>query len=215
MSRGILTQVLALALVVLSACAVPAAPTPSPQPTPLAPTSTASPTATPSQTATATATRTRTTTPTATCTPTSTRTLSPTPTFTHTCTPTSTASPTPTPHPYEFDWVEEMMQIRDGCGVVLLEGKVIDANEQPISGVTVRVRIGEFSTYYLESGLGPRPGVWGLTPFREQDYHSPILFLIDIVEYPGSDVPRSVAVTIPFTDCTAGQFIDIVFQKVG
>jgi hypothetical protein len=111
--------------------------------------------------------------------------------------------------------VEERMQIRDGCGTVLLEGKVIDADGGPINGVTVRLRVGGFVSYYGESGVGQHPGGWGFIPLDQQDYHSPHLFLIDIVESPGSEVSRSVTVTIPFTDCTAGQFIDIVFQRVG
>lgn len=129
--------------------------------------------------------------------------------------PTPTARrPTPTPTTatsYGFRYVEGSMRAFPNCGAVYFKGKITGVGGEPVNGRTVRLRFAG-NVVYKVSGEGEDPGQWGFAPLAPENYHSPLTFLIDMVESPANPVPQSDTVRIDFTDCgAAGQFENIVF----
>lgn len=123
-------------------------------------------------------------------------------------------SPTPTP-PYPFRYVQGSMIAQANCGTVYIRGKVIGVGGEPVSGKTLRLRFGDYVAYKV-SGQGEPPGEWGFAPLAAENYHSPFLFLIDLVASEASPVPQSDTLEIAFNDCAlSGQFTNIVFSYVG
>ncbi len=148
--------------------------------------------------------------------PTNAHTPSPLPTATRRPPPTTTPQapiPTSVP-PHEFRYVQGSMRSFSNCGSVYLKGKIVSAGGQPVNGKTVRLRFAG-TVIYRVSGGSRNPGEWEFSPLFLHDYHSPLTFVIDVVESEANPRPQSHTVEIHFTDCDlAGQFENIVFQYV-
>ncbi len=97
------------------------------------------------------------------------------------------------------------------CGTVYFKGMIKGVGGEPVNGRTVRLRFAGYEDYKT-SGVGEGPGEWGFAPLAPDSYHSPFVFLIDMVDSQANPVPQSDTLEIHFTDCAAaGQFTNIIF----
>lgn len=106
------------------------------------------------------------------------------------------------------------MRVFPNCGSVYFKGRIKGVGGEPVDGRTVRLRFAG-NVAYKVSGVGEAPGEFGFAPLAPHHYHSPFVFLIDIVESEANPVPQSDTHEIRFTSCDdGGQFENIVFEYV-
>ncbi len=107
------------------------------------------------------------------------------------------------------------MRVFPNCGTVYFKGMVKGMGGVPVNDRTVRLRFAD-NVAYKVTGQGESVGQFGFSPLAPYHYHSPFVFLIDIVESQANPIPQSDTLQIPFTNCEAGgQFENIVFEYVG
>jgi LysM repeat protein len=134
-----------------------------------------------------------------------------------TATPTRRA-PTPTPAAsYPYYYVEGSMQEdRRGCSNLGVEGWILDAAGNPVTGaVTVRWQVGEYTRYWVTGGIFEKPGYFKFNiQLPDPIYHGTKTSTLQIVQSEANPVPLSEPHTWPIQDCTVGPefFSNITFR---
>ncbi|NIN67795.1 MAG: hypothetical protein GTO63_24435 [Anaerolineae bacterium] len=140
-------------------------------------------------------------------------TAEPTPSSTLVQSPAPPASPTPRPG-LPFYYVEGSRIEQDNCFSMYLKGLVIDANDVPLDGVTIRWERWQVSEFYVSGSDPTAPrGQWTFD-YMPGDRHMPTDFVLQVVESEGNLKPLSDPLVIHYAGCSInGQITRIVFKR--
>ena len=122
-------------------------------------------------------------------------------------------SPTPTP-PFAFFYVEGSMLEQPNCVSQYLKGSVVDPNDVPLDGVTIRYERWGVSEFYMSGSdsTGPR-GYWTFD-YMPQNRNMATDFVLQVVQRVDDPVPLSEPLVIHYAGCgTTGQITNIVFKQ--
>jgi hypothetical protein len=144
--------------------------------------------------------------------------LTPTPTTASPTTepaPPSTPVQSPAPPPgLPFYYVEGSRVEQDNCFSMYLKGLVVDANDVPRDGVTIRWERWQVSEFYVSGSDPTAPrGQWTFD-YMPGNRHMPTEFVLQVVESEGNPKPLSDPLVIHYAGCsTNGQITHIVFKR--
>jgi hypothetical protein len=104
-----------------------------------------------------------------------------------------------------------------GCSNFTVEGRILDAAGNPITGaVTVRWEIGEYTRFWVTGAVIELPGVFKFTiPVPDPIYHGTKASTLQIIQSEANPVPLSEPYTWQIRDCTEGPefFSNITFRR--
>jgi hypothetical protein len=140
-------------------------------------------------------------------------TTEPKPTSTLVQSPAPPASPTPPPG-LPFYYVEGSRVEQDNCFSMYLKGLVVDANNVPLNGVTIRWERWQVSEFYVSGSDPTAPrGQWTFD-YMPGNRHMPTDFVLQAVEGEGNPRPLSDPLVIHYAGCSInGQITHIVFKR--
>jgi hypothetical protein len=140
-------------------------------------------------------------------------TTEPAPTSTPVQSPAPPSSPTPPPG-LPFYYVDGSRVERDNCFSMYLKGLVVDANDVPLDGVTVRWERWQVSNFYVSGSDPTAPrGQWTFD-YMPGNRHMPTDFVLQVVESEGNPKPLSDPLVIHYAGCSInGQITHIVFKR--
>jgi LysM repeat protein len=136
-----------------------------------------------------------------------------------TATPTK-RPPTATPQRYVYYYVEGTMQTQEkGCSGLGVEGVILDAAGNPITGiVTVKWQLDGYVDYFVTGNPVELPGVFKFDIIATQAqpiYHGTKTSTIQIIESEANPTPLSEPFTWQVQDCIDGpeRFVNLTFQQ--
>lgn len=119
--------------------------------------------------------------------------------------------------PTQYSYVKGSLQAEPNCGIVYMQGIVVDKNNIPVNGVTVELNFWDNWVYRVSGEGGVGNGRWGFTPLDGSNIRfSAIPFNIRIVKSESDPTPLSETLFIDFRSaCWTGQLTNIQFQDMG
>jgi hypothetical protein len=103
-----------------------------------------------------------------------------------------------------------------GCSDLGVEGVILDASGQPITGrLTVRWQLGAHEDYWVTGSTVEKPGVFKFHIFPGPIYHGIKTSTLQIVESESNPTPLSEPFTWEVLDCIDGpeHFVNITFRR--